>query len=100
MTLLTGTAVTPRSSGVAIPGSGKRDINWCPGRIQQHGYQIALTATLNNVVIVGTDLSAVEQALLATIAQTFTHAAGMREAKQPLFDLAVPLPHREEGDPI
>jgi hypothetical protein len=78
--------------------SGKRDINWRPGRIQQHGYP--LTATLNYGVVVGTEVSAVEQVLLATTAQTFTHAAGIREANQPLVDLAVPLPHREEGDPI
>jgi hypothetical protein len=29
----------------------------------------------------------------------FTRAAGMREANQPLFDLALPLPQRQEGDP-
>ena len=99
MTQLTATALTCRSPGVAILTPGKRDINWCPGHVHQHGHQIGITATLNYGGIVGTDVSALEQALLATIAQTFTHAAGGREANQPPFDLAGALPHREEGDP-
>jgi hypothetical protein len=99
MTSFAGITVTRRKTGITLLTCGLRDINWCRGRITHHGYQLALTATLNFGAIAADEVSAVEQALLDAIAEMFTHAAGMREANQPLFDLAVPLPHHQEGDP-
>jgi hypothetical protein len=99
MTSFAGITVTRRKAGITLLTCGQRDINWCRGRITQHGYQPALTATLNFGAIPASDVSAVEQGLLDAIAEMFTHAAGMREANQPLFDLSVELPDHQEGDP-
>jgi hypothetical protein len=61
MTPFAGITVTRRKTGITLLTCGPRDINWCRGRITEHGYQLAPTATLNFGAIAAGEVSAVEQ---------------------------------------
>ena len=92
-------SVREPSFGCVVLTCGQPGINHCRARIAQHGYHASVRAGINYNAIATGDVSSVEDAVQAVLGDLFTRAAALREANQPLFDLAVPLPHEEGHRP-